>query len=87
VHKEGTRRGERSWWETADTDGAVDISMTPVAEEVPNPIEDTIISSTDEEELKKLDFDHSENATRNPQVTWDLEEPVSPMSAEGSSST
>jgi G protein-coupled receptor GPR1 len=87
VHKEGTRRGERSWWETADTDGAVDISMTPVAEEVSNPIEDTIISSTDEEELKKLDFDHSENATRNPQVTWDLEEPVSPMSVEGSSST
>jgi G protein-coupled receptor GPR1 len=82
---EGNRRGERSWWEAADTDGAVDISMSPVPEEESNPTEDTIMSSTDEES-KKLDFDHSENASRNPQILWDLSEPVSPVSGEGSSS-
>ncbi|PMD36189.1 hypothetical protein L207DRAFT_637343 [Hyaloscypha variabilis F] len=85
---ETTKRGERSWWEAAGIDGGVDTTMSPVAEEVSNPMEDVIVSSSDEES-KKADFDHSEDVTlnRNPQVKWDLSEPVSPVSGEGSSST
>jgi len=90
ANTESHRRGERSWWDAAGTDAAVDISMSPVAEEVSTPMEDIIMSSADEDDSKKLDFDHSEIATRNPQITWDLTEPVSPvspLSAQGSSST
>ncbi len=85
---ETTKRGERSWWEAAGIDGGVDTAMSPVAEEVSNPMEDVVVSSSDEES-KKADFDHSEDVTlnRNPQIKWDLSEPVSPVSGEGSSST
>jgi G protein-coupled receptor GPR1 len=87
---EGTRRGERSWWEAAGVAGVADLSMSPVAEEVSNPMEDIILSSVEEEKSKKFDICHTENAPRNQQIRWDTSEPVSPvspMSGEGSSST
>jgi G protein-coupled receptor GPR1 len=85
---EGTRRGERSWWEAAGIDGVVDTSMSPVAEEVSNPMEDILVPSPDEE-TKKLDVGHSEDIVvgRSQQIKWDLSEPVSPVSGESSSST
>lgn len=42
---EGARRAERSWWEAAGIDGGADSSMSPVAEEVSNPMEDIILPS------------------------------------------
>jgi G protein-coupled receptor GPR1 len=85
---EGTKRGERSWWEAAGVDGGVHTSMSPLAEEVSNPMEDIAVSTPDEDE-EKLDAEHSEDiaAGRNQQIKWDLSEPVSPVSGEGSSST
>ena len=84
---ETTKRGERSWWEAAGIDGGVDTSMSPVAEEMSNPMEDIIVSSSDEES-KKVGVNHSEDvAVRSQQIKWDLSEPVSPVSGEGSSST
>jgi G protein-coupled receptor GPR1 len=61
--------------------------MSPVAEEVPNPMEDIITPSDDE--TKKLDVGHSEDIAvgRNQQIKWDLSEPVSPVSGEGTSSS
>ena len=86
---ETTKRGERSWWEATGIDGGVDTSMSPVAEEVGNPMDDIVFSSSDEES-RKVDVNHSEDrvtgtATRNQQIKWDLSEPVSPVSGEGSS--
>jgi len=58
-----------------------------VAEEMSNPMEDIIVSSSDEES-KKVGVNHSEDvAVRSQQIKWDLSEPVSPVSGEGSSST
>jgi G protein-coupled receptor GPR1 len=86
-HADSARRGERSWWEAAGVNGVADLSVSPVAEEVSNPMEDIILSPTDEAKTKKLDTSHAENAARNQQIKWDLSEPVSPVSGEGSSST
>ncbi|KAE9371195.1 hypothetical protein N431DRAFT_409675 [Stipitochalara longipes BDJ] len=85
---ETTKRGERSWWEATGIDGGADTSMSPVAEEVSNPMEDVVVSSSDEES-KKVDVDHSEDVvvSRSQQIKWDLSEPVSPVSGEGSSSS
>jgi G protein-coupled receptor GPR1 len=84
---EGTKRGERSWWEAAGIDGVVDTSMSPVAEEVSNPMENIVTPSDDG--TKKPDVGHSEDIAvgRNQQIKWDLSEPVSPVSGESSSST
>ncbi|KAH6676735.1 G protein-coupled glucose receptor regulating Gpa2-domain-containing protein [Halenospora varia] len=41
----GARRGERDWWDREGGDGRSDFpQMSPVAEEISNPIEDIIIS-------------------------------------------
>jgi len=87
---DATKRGERSWWEAAGIDGVVDTSMSPVAEEVSNPMEDIAIPSPDEE--KGMEFaggEHDEDIAvgRNQQIKWDLSEPVSPVSGEGSGSS
>lgn len=87
---EGPKRGERSWWEAAGVDGGVDTSMSPVAEEVGNPMEDVVVSSSSsDEESRKVDVTHAEDiaARRNLQIKWDLSEPVSPVSGEGSGSS
>jgi G protein-coupled receptor GPR1 len=85
---EGARRGERSWWEAAGVDGGAETSMSPMTEEVSNPMEDIAVSSSAEDK-EKLDTEHSEDiaVARNQQIKWDLREPVSLVSSEGSSST
>jgi len=85
---EGARRGERSWWEAAGVDGGADTSMSPFAEEASNPMENNAVHTPDEGK-EKLDIEHSEDIAiaRNQQIKWDLSEPVSPVSGEGSSST
>ena len=85
---EGARRGERSWWEAAGVDGGADTSMSPFAEEASNPMENNAVHTPDEGK-EKLDIEHSEDIAiaRNQQIKWDLREPVSLVSGEGSSST
>lgn len=85
-----TKRGERSWWEAAGIDGVVDTSMSPVAEEVANPMEDIAFPSPDEEKgMKMASGEHEGDIAigRNQQIKWDLSEPVSPVSGEGSGSS
>lgn len=57
---EGARRGERSWWEAAGVDGGAETSMSPLAEEASNPMEDIAVPSPDEDS-EKLDTEHSED--------------------------
>jgi G protein-coupled receptor GPR1 len=85
---EGARRAERSWWEAAGVDGGAEPSMSPLADEVSNPMEDIAVSSSAEDK-EKMDTEHSEDiaVVRNQQIKWDLSKPCSPVSGEGSSST
>jgi G protein-coupled receptor GPR1 len=60
IQAEGTRKG--SWWETAGVEGVADLAMSPVAEEVSNPMEDIILAPVEKERSKKLDISHTETA-------------------------
>ena len=87
---ESAKRGERSWWEATGIDGA---AMSPVAEEVANPMEDIVFPSPDEEKELKIpdgELHHEEDISivrGGQQIRWDLSEPVSPVSGEGSNSS
>jgi G protein-coupled receptor GPR1 len=87
---EAVKREERSWWDGTGIGGVVDSSMSPVAEEVSNPMENIHVLSSDEEKgLKMSGEEHEENifVGENQQIEWESSEPVSPISGEGSSSS
>jgi G protein-coupled receptor GPR1 len=65
---EATKKGERSWWETPGQDGA----MSPVNEEISNPMEDVVVS--DGEGNQELGSD--EDATSGSEFWRSLEKPV-----------
>jgi len=61
-----TRRIERSWWESTGIDGVRDSVMSPVAEEVSNPMEDFVVldenTRSDGDICMKVETGHSRDA-------------------------
>jgi G protein-coupled receptor GPR1 len=84
VHGDETRRGERSWWDTL-VGGSRDLGgMSPVSEEVSNPMENIVVptdtNSTPDSHgtLKTVETAHLKEA--NPPAEEDREGPTEPRS-------
>jgi len=87
---EGTRRGERSWWEGTGLDGVG--AMSPVTEEVSNPMEevvvpDTEVASESEAMMKTREILPLEGSGSTAHTKIDSSEPESSVSCTESSST
>jgi len=45
---EGTSRRDRSWWDVTGIDGMGVVAMTPVAEEISNPMDDHMMGESND---------------------------------------
>jgi G protein-coupled receptor GPR1 len=84
VHGEDTRRGERSWWDTG-VGGSRDLGgMSPVSEEVSNPMENVVVptdtSSTPDSDGTLKNVETARLKEANPPAEQDGEGPAEPRS-------